>query len=283
MVTHNGQRFLRAQLDSIARQTELPAALIVVDDGSRDGTLAILGDFARASPIPVEVVHVDRSNIRDPRSRIAANVTTGLAAAAGYGVIVLADQDDEWLEDRVAGQRSLLLSTPEALLVGGNGVLVDHRGEPTGSTLGEMFPVPHGWSGLEPATRMRTALRRPLVTGAASAIRQELRPLMVPIPPGWLHDRWATLIATARGGLVLQPEPVIRYRIHAGQAVGARDANVGSGTRRWRQVLSRGTSPVGAAVRAWHVVGRVRPLAVDPTIRAELSWRAILSSGLDRT
>ena len=130
---------------------------------------------------------------------------------------------------------------------------------------------------------MRAALRRPLVTGAASALTLELGRLIAPPPAGWLHDRWATLIAAARGGLVLESHSEIQYRVHDGQAVGLNPADVGRGGRRWRQVLARGASPFEAVRRAGDIVGRVAPLALDPAVRAELTWRAVLGSALDRT
>ena len=98
--------------------------------------------------------------------------------------------------------------------------------------------------------------------------------MMAPVPRRWLFDRWATLVATARDGLVLQPEAVIRYRIHPGQLLGDRQANGPDGTLRWRQILARGASPVEAAVRASDVVRRIRPLALDRSG----SGRAVMGS-----
>lgn len=283
MVTHDGEHFLRAQLESIFAQTELPAVLVVVDDNSRDGTVQILRDVARAAPIPIEIIEVDRSRLPNVRSRIAANVATGLAAAAEYDIVVLADQDDVWLDDRVARQRHLLRTTTGGLLVAGDGVLIDGAGMPTGGTLRTLFPAPDGWATMSPAERMHAVLRRPLVTGAASALVTDLGRLMAPIPEGWLPDRWASLAATARAGLVLDAAPVIRYRVHDAQELGVRQARTGTGRRRWQQVLERGASPLDAAIRGVQVVRRIRPLSVDPAVQAELSLRAILGSGLDRT
>lgn len=283
MVTHNGERFLGQQCESIFRQTLLPAVLVVVDDASRDRTRTLLQDIARAAPIPVEIIHVDGSRISDGRSRIAANVMTALAAASRYDIAVLADHDDEWLEDRVARQRELLISTPGALLVAGDGILVDESSATIGTSLRQIYPPPDGWESMDAAGRMRSALRRPFVTGAASALTAEMARLMAPVPGGWLHDRWATLVAAARGGLLLQRDSVIRYRVHGGQTLGLGQANLGLGEHRWRQVLERGASPVEAALRAAQVVHRLRPIAFDPRVRAELSWRAVLGSALGRS
>ena len=55
MATFNGARYIRRQLDSPAAQSELPAELVVTDDGSTDGTLDVVEDFARAAPFPVSI------------------------------------------------------------------------------------------------------------------------------------------------------------------------------------------------------------------------------------
>jgi glycosyltransferase involved in cell wall biosynthesis len=282
MVAHDGERFLRQQCESIFRQSLMPALLIVVDDASTDGSRGLLRELAHSAPIPVELIWADGSSESNRKSRIAANVIKGLAAAAPYEIVLLSDQDDEWLVDRLASQRDVLRSNSSALLVAGDGILINEAGAETGGLLSDSFPRPAQWESLDAGSRMRAALRIPFVTGAAMAMKAPLVGLMEPVPGGWLHDRWATLVAVARDGLVLQSEPVIRYRIHEGQVLGQRQAQVGSGGRRWRQVLSRGAGPIEAATRAAQVVRRVRPMATDPGVRAELSWRAVLGSAMDR-
>ena len=53
MATRNGAVNLGAQLDSFLAQTHPPAQVIVSDDGSRDGTVAMLARFAlKLSTLP---------------------------------------------------------------------------------------------------------------------------------------------------------------------------------------------------------------------------------------
>jgi glycosyltransferase involved in cell wall biosynthesis len=282
MVTHDGERFLRRQCESIFDQDLLPAILIVVDDASSDGSRDILRELAGSAPIPMELIWANGSSISNRKSRIAANVARGLAAADPYDIVLLSDQDDEWLVDRLAHQREILVGTPGAMLVAGDGILIDEAGRETGSRLSDSFPRPAQWQALDAAGRMRAALRAPFVTGATAALTMALARLMQPVPDGWLHDRWATLVAAACNGLVVQSEPVIRYRIHEGQVLGQRQAQIGTGGRRWQQVLGRGAGPVEAVIRTSDVVRRLRPIATDPNVRRELSWRAVLGSALER-
>jgi glycosyltransferase involved in cell wall biosynthesis len=46
MASYNGERFLEAQLHSIARQTSLPDEMVVTDDGSTDATVGHLEELA---------------------------------------------------------------------------------------------------------------------------------------------------------------------------------------------------------------------------------------------
>jgi glycosyltransferase involved in cell wall biosynthesis len=283
MVTHDGARYLRQQCDSIFQQTLLPAVLVVVDDASHDQTREILREVVRSAPIPIEVIEVDGSRALNERTRIAANVMTGLAAVARFDLAVLSDQDDEWLADRLARQRAILLETPGSLLVAGDGLIVDEDGASAGTRLHDLFPLPPRWATMSARERMAAALRRPLVTGAAATMTSELARLITPMPGGWLHDRWATLVAAARTGLILDNEPVIRYRRHQGQVLGIGQATMGQGRQRWRQVLERGASPIQAATRVAQIVQRLGPIASDADIRRELSWGAVLHSGFERS
>src|ERR1035437_1794677 len=140
MVTHDGERYLRQQCDSIFRQDLLPAVLIVVDDASSDGSRDILRELAGSAPIPMELIWADGSSVSNRKSRIAANVVRGLAAAAPYDIVLLSDQDDEWLVDRLARPPDILRQDSSAMLVAGDGILIDEVGQETGRRLSDSFP-----------------------------------------------------------------------------------------------------------------------------------------------
>ena len=56
MATYNGARYLPEMLASVAGQSRLPDELVVRDDGSEDGTVALLEDFARQAAFPVRIL-----------------------------------------------------------------------------------------------------------------------------------------------------------------------------------------------------------------------------------
>jgi glycosyltransferase involved in cell wall biosynthesis len=95
----NGERFLGEALDSVLAQDYEPVELIVVDDGSTDGS----GDIAGARG-----AHV----IRQEGGGLAAARNAGLAAAQGE-LVAFIDADDVWLPGKLVRQVEYLLDRPD--------------------------------------------------------------------------------------------------------------------------------------------------------------------------
>src|SRR4051794_37441524 len=94
MATYNGDRYIREQLDSLARQNLLPFELVVTDDGSSDGTLDILKAFSERAPFPVRI-------FRNP-TRLGYEENFLKAASLCNGdVISFCDQDDIWVDRKL--------------------------------------------------------------------------------------------------------------------------------------------------------------------------------------
>src|SRR5574342_444664 len=96
----NGERFLREAVESALVQTYPPLEIIVVDDGSTDGTAAV----ARGLP----VVYFRQEN---------AGVSTARNVAIGHSkgdLIALLDSDDIWLPEKLAVQIGALNDNPDA-------------------------------------------------------------------------------------------------------------------------------------------------------------------------
>jgi glycosyltransferase involved in cell wall biosynthesis len=95
MCTFNGARFVREQLESIARQTLAPAEVVVSDDGSSDGTVDVLRECAATLPFPL------RLEINPSRKGFVENFLDTMQRCEGE-LIALADQDDVWAPDKLA-------------------------------------------------------------------------------------------------------------------------------------------------------------------------------------
>src|SRR6266478_6606103 len=77
LCTCNGSEFLREQLQSIAAQSLPPHELVIFDDCSSDGTVALARQFAESARFPVRI-HV---NLRNLGTR--ENFSACIAACAG--------------------------------------------------------------------------------------------------------------------------------------------------------------------------------------------------------
>jgi hypothetical protein len=253
MATRNGAPFLAAQLDSIAGQSHRDWTLFVSDDGSTDATRSILADFARHHPVRL---------VEGPRQGAAANFLSALChPELPAGIVALADQDDVWLQGKLArGVRRMAASPGDGpLLYAAESLLTD--------------------AGLRPLRRSSAGRAQP---GFPAALCQNLfgghtvmlNPSAVALlrragaPAGIAyHDWWIyQLIAGAEGKLLLDPRPTARYRQHQGNSLGGLSGRSGS-LRRLAMVLSgRWRADMRAQARA---LNAVRPLLL-PAAQARL-------------
>lgn len=103
---HCGERFLGAALQSVVDQTYNEAELIVIDDGSTDGSLAVATGCS----------HRRLRVISEPHRGVAAARNTGIQAAQGP-LIAFLDADDEWAPEKLALQVAVLAGRPEVSIV----------------------------------------------------------------------------------------------------------------------------------------------------------------------
>jgi glycosyltransferase involved in cell wall biosynthesis len=218
MCTYNGARFVAEQLASVAAQTRPPDELVVCDDGSADETRELVGEFAARAPFPVRLFANER-NLGSTRNFGRA------IALCGGDLIALSDQDDVWNPEKLEKLAAHFAARPSVGLVFTDAELVDERLRPTGRRLWESV-------GFGPAERRLVRRGRALdvllpgwsVTGATMAFRAAFKRLVLDIPDDLplLHDGWIALMVAAVSDIDFIAEPLIQYRQHPRQQVGAR-------------------------------------------------------------
>jgi glycosyltransferase involved in cell wall biosynthesis len=218
LCTYNGSEFLREQLDSIAGQTSTPDLLVVVDDRSQDDSVAIAEDFARTAPFEVRIVTNER-NLGYARNFEKA---IGLADA---DVVALSDQDDVWEPHKLQAMRGAFAAG--ASLVFSDATLTDGELKPLGHRLWDVV----GFTAAEQARVAQGGLferlvRGNIVTGATMAFRTDLRPLVLPVHAEGVHDAWISLVASCVAPAAVIQEPLIRYRQHGRNQIGAKNRTV---------------------------------------------------------
>ncbi|MFO7244744.1 MAG: glycosyltransferase family 2 protein [Actinomycetes bacterium] len=260
LCTYNGERWVGEQLSSILDQSVPVAEVVVVDDGSTDGTLDVIAQVAARSDIPVRVAATERAG------GIRANMERTLRACTG-DIIAMSDQDDVWHPDRIEQVLEEFAARPDALLVHADARIVGADGSPSGGTLlGRLGASEEERAALVLGEGWPVLLRRNLVTGATAAIRRELLDLALPLGSSWVHDEWLAIIAASRGGVVLIDEPLIDYRVHGSNQIGAEERTLGYRVR--RMLASRRDRLEGLARRGEELVERLEALGADEAVLA---------------
>jgi glycosyltransferase involved in cell wall biosynthesis len=99
--SHDHARFVERALRSIFAQTHAPAALLVIDDGSRDDSPRVIERALTSCPFPCEFI------ARENRG-LAATLNEGLARAAPSRYFAYLGSDDLWLPDFLRARVALL-------------------------------------------------------------------------------------------------------------------------------------------------------------------------------
>ena len=212
--SYNGAAFLPEQLASLAHQSHRAWSLIASDDGSTDTSIGIVLDFG-------EQIGAERLTLQaGPQLGFAQNFLS-LIRAAGPTTPYAAfcDQDDIWLpsklERALSRLREISNATPAVYL--GRTTIRDRNLKPL--SLSPLFERPPSF---ENALVQSIAGGNTMVVNrAALDILQESS-----AKTGWIisHDWWIyQMIAGAGGKIIYDPEPMVHYRQHGANQVGAND------------------------------------------------------------
>ena len=211
LATYNGRRHLPMLLDSVFRQTR-PGDILARDDGSTDDTLDILRQHAPR----VQVMAGSDGNVG---ARANFNQLL-MAATAQY--VALADQDDLWEPDRLEAGMAVMLELEaqfgpqHPVLVHGDLRVCDADGNELCSSLWK-------FQRLDPGVRSFSRLLvQNNVTGCTVLANRALLDLALPVPQeAVMHDWWLTLVAAAAGSIGVVSRPLVGYRQHDCNQLGA--------------------------------------------------------------
>ncbi|WP_323991541.1 glycosyltransferase family A protein [Nguyenibacter sp. L1] len=123
MPAYNAEATIRQAVDSLRNQTRSDIRIVVVDDGSRDGTGRILAELAAEDPRVVVLTQ--------PNGGIVAALTRGMAACSAPFLARL-DADDMAAPDRLERQLRHMAEQPDCVALSGSGGHMDAQGRPTG-------------------------------------------------------------------------------------------------------------------------------------------------------
>ena len=177
MITYNGETFLREQLSSILSQLSAKDELVISDDGSTDGTLAIIEEF-RNGNVPIRL-------LTGPQCGIKANIEHALRHCNGK-YIFLADQDDIWASDKVKEVLLCFKIGKVSLVIHDAVVFTDSTESPV---MDSFFAFRHSKAGI-----IKNLWKNSYI-GCCMAFRRELLDKALPIPSKIeMHDQWLGIL-----------------------------------------------------------------------------------------
>lgn len=208
LATFNGEKYLNEQLRSFLEQTCQPDELIISDDCSSDATVDIARAFAETVKFDVKIF-VNASTLG-----FARNFSRALQHCTG-DVVLLCDQDDVWLPEKIEKMVCRLAAEPDAQLLIHDLAYCKEDLTQIGQTKIE---------------RMQEFcdLNCAYVVGMATAIRGPFLKLCLPIPDGYVvaHDAWLHTCARAIDGKRIVGEVLAMYRRHASNTTKTGKLNV---------------------------------------------------------
>lgn len=217
LATYNGEPFLSEQIDSLLAQDYANLRILARDDGSHDGTVAILEKYANQFP--------DRFRLMPPSTATGHPKWNFLrlmeASTADY--VCFADQDDVWLPQK-------LTLTMQAMnrLEGryGKGLpllaftdlrVVDEHLQTIVESYWELHHI-HP----RQIDHFARLLGQNVVTGCTAMVNRRLVDLALHLPDeADMHDSWVALIASAFGAGEPVHAQTVLYRQHDRNMLGA--------------------------------------------------------------
>lgn len=232
--TYNGAAYLAQQLESIQHQTVTDWQLVIRDDGSSDGTQAIIQDF---------VAKDSRIHWLNPDDQTNLGVIGSfyqLVKSQEAEVYFFSDQDDVWLPNKLevtlAKARAYDLTQP--LLVYTDLQVVDQDLNLLQSSM--VRSQSHHAN-----TSLVQELTENTVTGGTMMINRALADLWQTTDGLLMHDWYLALLAASFGQLVYLDQVTQLYRQHANNVLGART---------WRKRVKNWLQPSRLVAKYWLLI-----------------------------
>lgn len=137
MPCYNSEKYVTASIESVLCQSMSSWELLIIDDGSVDGTKDIIEKYSRLDP-RISIYHLDRN------SGVASARNVGLINAK-FKYVAFIDSDDLWCKDKlsiqitVMEQRGLYFSYTDYYIIDEKGVVRGGRKSPPQLTYNKLL------------------------------------------------------------------------------------------------------------------------------------------------
>lgn len=219
MATYNGETFLREQIDSLFAQTCQDWHLYVHDDGSSDGTVAILQEYKETYPSRITIMDY-------PSQGGACKNFLSMLERVEAPYYMFCDQDDVWFKNKIDRSLKELKSVEGSedmpIVVHSDLRIVDDDKKVIHESFFDFANIhPERISKYEQYTQ-------DIVTGCTMLFNHKAKEaaLAHSYERATMHDSWITLRVVAEGGLRQTIyEQLTDYRQHRDNVLGAQDGH----------------------------------------------------------
>ena len=204
VATYNGEKYLTEQLDCLLRQTYPEIEIVIVDDGSKDNTVAIVQQYcSKYTNIKLLMNEQNRG--------VTKTFERGIEHCNGV-FVALCDQDDIWELDKIAIMVAEI-NIEDAVYC--NSLLVDSYNVSMGKDFKQVMNLKSYYSGAP-------FLLSNCIPGHAMLIKTDFVKMCLPFPTHIYFDRWISFCAAANKGIKYINQQLVRYRQHETNMVGIR-------------------------------------------------------------
>jgi glycosyltransferase involved in cell wall biosynthesis len=203
LASYNGAAYLERQIDSLIKQRLKPAEIIIVDDSSTDGTVALIERLQ--VKYPVISLYQNTKNLGPIQSFKKA------VALCTFDMVALCDQDDIWDPGKLELSLEALNELNPALpgLVYTDLAVIDVNDHLLAPSFWDLQGYRVNYVNFE------NLLIGNVVTGCTILMNGAMKREMVSMPEEVaMHDHWLALIAYGFGEVRALFETTIKYRLH---------------------------------------------------------------------
>ncbi|CPR13637.1 glycosyltransferase family 2 protein [Brenneria goodwinii] len=223
IATFNGEKFVSEQIESIVKNdnfSELVKEIIISDDGSTDSTIDIIKKYQRIYNI---ISFIENSS---GEHGVVNNFSRGITVSSG-NYIMLCDQDDVWLSSKIKISYRKIKELEsqngnKPTIVFSDLIIVDEKLNVKYKSFFDFNKI-----SINESTKLNSLLLNNVAPGCTCILNKSLIKASFPIPNNVImHDWWFMLVAASIGEVFAIKEPLILYRQHESNVIGAKKINI---------------------------------------------------------
>ncbi|MFD1484444.1 glycosyltransferase [Lacticaseibacillus baoqingensis] len=207
MATYNGAEYLRDQIESIIRQSFTDWRLFIRDDGSTDGSKALIEEIKKTE----DRIIIVEDNTNRGKGQLANFSTLLDSVDDGFQAYMFADQDDIWYKDKI----KVSLDELSRNLVNNVGPVLVYTNYDVNDSRSQYLL--HPAYSVDPNVNLsRRILVQNWMMGCTMMFNKSLYHLVTNIPKVTEnHDNWVAKVASVTGEVRYVSKQTMWHRIHS--------------------------------------------------------------------